>query len=135
MRKTTINYDLSKSKQLPKYPKTPVDQTNVRISDIIRRNLAGEQVMGNTNIAFDYLGTEEFTSMEVNPFNNPGFDLDDVILLADKVGKTITELQDDKGRLDKEVVEAKAKLKDMKSKATEEATKKAVEQIQKQSEQ
>lgn len=109
------NIDIVKNdKKIEDFPAVAVEQTNFRISDIIRRNLAGEQVMGTTKLAYDYLGTEEFTSMEVNPFNNPGFDLDDMILLAEKVGKRIDELQDQKGRLDREKLLLEQKIKNAK---------------------
>lgn len=121
-------YDIVKNdKLIGDFPAVVVEQTNVRISDIIKRNLAGEQVLGTTKLAYDYLGTEEFTSMEVNPFNNMGFDLDDMILLADKVGKRIDELQDQKGRLDQQKLELEKKIK--------EAAKKKEVEIQKPGEQ
>lgn len=93
------------------FPEVPVDQTNVRISDIIRRNLAGEQVLGTTKLAYDFLGTEEFMSMEVNPFNTLDFDLDDTIRLADKVGMQISDLTSEKATLDKALQEKLASLK------------------------
>lgn len=103
------NLDIVKNdKKISGFPKVAVDQTNVRISDIIRRNLAGEQVLGTTKLAYDYLGTEEFKTMDVNPFNNPGFDLDDLVILAERVGVSISDLQNRKGQIDKELAEAKA---------------------------
>lgn len=97
---------VAKCKPFKGFPKVAVDQTNVRISDIIRRNLAGEQVMGTTKLAYDYLGTEEFKDMKVNPFNTLDFDLDDLIRLAAENGRRIDELQTRAGELDAE----KAKL-------------------------
>lgn len=109
------NLDIVKNdKLINDFPEVAVEQTNVRISDIIRRNLAGEQVLGTTKLAYDYLGTEQFTSMEVNPFNRMDFDLDDVILLADRLDTQIIHLQDEKGRLDKELIASKEKLKQAK---------------------
>ncbi len=110
-------------KLIKDFPEVVVDQTNVRISDIIRRNLAGEQVLGTTKLAYDYLGTEQFTSMEVNPFNNIGFDLDDMIVLAEKVGKRIDELQDQKGRLDREKLLIDERIKNAKKPKEVEVTK------------
>lgn len=109
------NIDIVKNdKLINNFPEVAVEQTNVRISDIIRRNLAGEQVLGTTKLAYDYLGTEQFTSMNVNPFNTIDFDLDDVILLADRLDTQITNLQDEKGRLDKELIASKEQLKQAK---------------------
>lgn len=109
------NFDIVKNdKKIGNFPVVVVDQTNVRISDIIKRNLAGEQVMGTNKLAFDYMGTEEFTSMKVNPFNTIGFDLDDLIQVASENGLTISDLRDKKGRLDKALLEAKAKAKQAK---------------------
>lgn len=99
------------------FPKVVVDQTNVRISDMIRRNLAGEQVFGNNNLAFDYTGDQDpKAGIKVNPFNNMGFDLDDVIKLANDNGKTIQELQDRKGSLDAEKAKLLAAVKSQKQK-------------------
>ena len=106
---------VAKSKPLKGYPKVAVDQTNVRISDIIRRNLAGEQVMGTTKLAYDYLGNEEFKSMQVNPFNTLDFDLDDLIRLAAENGRTIDELQTRRGEIDAEMAR---RLADAKPKET-----------------
>lgn len=107
------NIDIvKKDKPIGDFPPVVVEQTNVRISDIIKRNLAGEQVLGTTKLAYDYLGTEEFQTMDVNPFNTMGFDLDDLVLLADKVGKRIDELQDQKGRLDQQKLELEKKIKE-----------------------
>lgn len=92
-------------KLLRDFPPVAVEQTNYRISDIIRRNLAGEQVSGTTKIAFDFLGDEKNVNAKVNPFSRMGFDLDDLIVEAAKVGKTISDLQDEKGRIDKELAE------------------------------
>lgn len=109
------NLDIVKNdKLINDFPEVAVEQTNVRISDIIRRNLAGEQVLGTTKLAYDYLGTEQFTSMEVNPFNRMDFDLDDVILLADRLDTFVNHLQDEKGRLDKELIASKEQLKQAK---------------------
>lgn len=93
------------------FPEVVVDQTNVRISDIIRRNLAGEQVLGTTKLAYDFLGTEEFKNMDVNPFNTLDFDLDDTIRLADKVGMQISDLTSEKAARDKALQEKLASLK------------------------
>lgn len=67
------NLDIVKNdKKISDFPPVVVDQTNVRISDIIRRNLAGEQVLGTTKLQFDYLGSEvENASFDVNPFSDP----------------------------------------------------------------
>lgn len=105
-----------------KFPKVVVDQTNVRISDLIRRNLAGEQVFGNTHLAFDYSGEEDpKAGIKVNPFNNIGFDLDDVIKLANENGKTIQDLQDRKGALDVEKAKLLAEVKSQKQKEIDQA--------------
>lgn len=99
-------------KKISDFPPVVVDQTNVHISDIIKRNLAGEQVLGTTKLSYDYLGGEnEPSSFEVNPFSDPGFDLDDMIVLADKVGMRITDLQDRKGKLDQAIAQKQMQLK------------------------
>lgn len=109
------NFDIVKNdKVITDFPAVVVDQTNVHISDIIRRNLAGEQVLGTTKLAYDYAGTEQHTDMEVNPFNTLGFDLDDTIILADRVGVQIADLQDRSGKLDKDLIAQKELLRKVK---------------------
>ena len=82
------------------YPAVVVDQTNFRISDIIKRNLAGEQVMGNQNLGYDYTNeTKDYDPEKVNPFNDMGFDLDNVIRLAKENGQQVSDLQNRQGEL------------------------------------
>ena len=67
------NLDIVKNDvKIGNFPPVAVEQTNVRISDIIRRNLAGEQVLGTTKLAYDYLGTEAFTSSRSKPISLKG---------------------------------------------------------------
>lgn len=90
------------------YPKVVVDQTNFRIGDIIKRNLAGEQVMGNQNLNYDYTNeSQNYDPEKVNPFNDIGFDLDDVVVLAKSNGIQVTELQNRAGELKSELDKAK----------------------------
>lgn len=82
------------------YPPVVVEQTNCRISEIIRRNQAGQQVLGQKNLQFDYHGdTKNKDCYTVNPFSDIGFNLDDVILLAERKGREVTELQNRLGEL------------------------------------
>lgn len=104
------NLTISQQKGIKGFPEVAVDQTNVRISDIIRRNLAGEQVLGTTKLAYDYLGTEQFTSMDVNPFNTMDFDLDDSIRLADKVGATISDLTSEQTKINSQLKDKLSEL-------------------------
>ena len=70
---------LDKPKGITGFPAVVVDQTNCRISEVIKRNLAGEQVMGNNNQSYDYTNeSKDYDPEKVNPFNDMGFDLDDV---------------------------------------------------------
>lgn len=90
------------------FPKVVVDQTNFRIGDIIKRNLAGEQVMGNQNLNYDYTNeSQKYDPEKVNPFNDIGFDLDDVVVLAKSNGIQVTELQNRAGELKSELDKAK----------------------------
>ena len=90
------------------FPKVTVDQTNFRISDIIKRNLAGEQVMGNNNLSYDYENTSKSPDFDtVNPFSDMGFDLDDVIRLAHINGQKVTDLQNRQGELKQALDKAK----------------------------
>lgn len=82
------------------YPPVIVEQTNFRISDIIRKNQAGQQVLGVKNLQFDFHAGDKNPDFEtVNPFNNMGFDLDDVITLAERNGRAVTDLQNRLGEL------------------------------------
>lgn len=100
---------LSKPDKITDFPKVTVDQTNFRISDIIKRNLAGEQVMGNQNLQYDYESTSQAPDFEtVNPFSDMGFNLDDVIFLANKNGQRVTDLQNRQGELKAALDKAKA---------------------------
>lgn len=99
---------LEKPKGIIGFPKVVVDQTNFRISDIIKRNLAGEQVMGNQNLSYDYQnGSKEYDPEKLNPFNDIGFDLDDVIRLAKSNGQQVTDLQNRLGELKQQLDQAK----------------------------
>lgn len=90
------------------FPPVVVDQTNFRISDIIKRNLAGEQVMGNQNLNYDYTNeSQKYDPEKVNPFNDLGFNLDDVIMLAEKTGQQVVELQNRQGELQRALDQAK----------------------------
>lgn len=91
---------IEKPAQIKGFPKVTVDQTNFRISDIIKRNLAGEQVLGNNNLNFDYEDASKVADFErVNPFSDIGFDLDDVIRLAHQTSRQVTDLQNRQGEL------------------------------------
>lgn len=82
------------------YPAVVVEQTNCRISEIIRRNQAGQQVLGQKNLQFDYHGdTKNKDCYTVNPFSDIGFNLDDVIILAERKGREVTELENRLGEL------------------------------------
>lgn len=84
---------LEKPEGISDFPPVVVDQTNARIGDVIRRSLSGEQILGNNNLSFDYRSDSLNPNYEkVNPFNDMGFDLDDVILLARKNGQQVQEL-------------------------------------------
>lgn len=99
------------------FPAVVVDQTNVRISDIIKRNLAGEQVMGNQNLSYDYTSeNQSYDPEKVNPFNDIGFNLDDVILLAEKNGQQVTALQNRLGEIKRELDKSKQEEKPVESK-------------------
>lgn len=90
------------------FPKVTVDQTNFRISQVIKRNLAGEQVMGNNNLQFDFEdGSKSPDYDKVNPFSDMGFDLDDVIALAHSNGQQVSELQNRQGELKQALDQAK----------------------------
>lgn len=100
MSKLTNVQILEKFKPSVKFPPVVVEQTNFRISDIIRKNQAGQQVLGVKNLQFDYHNGEKNPDFEkVNPFNNMGFDLDDVITLAERNGRAVTDLQNRLGEL------------------------------------
>lgn len=87
-------------KPIKDFPAVTVDQRNYRISEIIRRNLAGEQVLGNNNLSYDYTNADQnYDPEKINPFNKPGFDLDDVIVLARENGQRVTDLQNQYGEL------------------------------------
>lgn len=106
---------LSKPKVITGFPPVVVDQTNFRISDIIKRNLAGEQVMGHQDLSYDYENTSKDPDFDnVNPFSDMGFNLDDVILLANKTSKQVTDLQNKQGELKAELDKAKKELDDAK---------------------
>lgn len=93
------------------FPKVTVDQTNFRISDVIKRNLAGEQVLGNKNLSFDYEDSSKVPDFEkVNPFSDMGFDLDDVISLAHKTGQQVSDLQNRQGEIKAALDKAKQEL-------------------------
>lgn len=99
---------LSKPSVITGFPKVTVDQTNFRISDVIKRNLAGEQVMGNKNLSFDYEDSSKNPDYDrVNPFSDMGFDLDDVIRLANETGQRVTDLQNRQGELKQALDKAK----------------------------
>lgn len=90
------------------FPKVTVDQTNFRISQVIKRNIAGEQVMGNNNLSFDFEDSSKEPDYDkVNPFSDIGFDLDDVIALAHKTGQQVSDLQNRQGELKQALDQAK----------------------------
>lgn len=99
---------LAKPIGLTDFPKVVVDQTNYHIGDIIRRNLAGEQVLGNQNLAYDYELSDKTPSDKVNPFSDMGFDLDDVIRVAKENGLTIAEMQNRIGEFKAELDKSKS---------------------------
>lgn len=90
------------------FPKVTVDQTNFRIGDIIKRNLAGEQVMGDTHMSYDYENSSDDPNFDkVNPFSDMGFNLDDVITLAHQTSQQVTDLQNRQGELKASLDKAK----------------------------
>ena len=94
------NCDINKVCPLEiKFPPVVVDQTNFRISEIIKRNKAGEQVLGDKNMQYDFDYRDEANFEKVNPLADFGFDLDDVIHLADKNAVKVTDLQNRLGEL------------------------------------
>lgn len=100
MSKLTNMDIVSKDEALSNFPAVKVDQRNFRISEIIRRNQAGEQVMGDNHMVFDFTSSDKNPDLEkVNPFNDIGFDLDDVIKLAQRNGQRVTDLQNYAGEL------------------------------------
>lgn len=100
---------LSHIEKITDFPKVSVDQTNFRISDIIKRNLAGEQVLGNQNLQYDYESSSKEPDFDnVNPFSDMGFDLDDVIRLARINGQKVTDLQNRQGEIKAALDKAKA---------------------------
>lgn len=100
MSKLTNSDIVSLNEPLSNFPAVKVDQRNFRISEIIRRNQAGEQVMGDNHMVFDFSSSDNNPDLEkVNPFNDIGFDLDDVIKLANSNGKRVTDLQNYAGEL------------------------------------
>lgn len=115
--------DLAAKKEgIKGYPKVVVDQTNFRISDIIKRNLAGEQVMGNQNLGYDYMSDSPNPNTDkVNPFSDIGFDLDSVIMLAKETGQQVTELQNRQGEIKAALDKAKQVEKDKSEQAGKEA--------------
>lgn len=99
---------LAKPIGLTDFPKVVVDQTNYHIGDIIRRNLAGEQVLGNQNLAYDFELSDKNPSDRVNPFSDMGFDLDDVIRVARENGLSIAEMQNRIGEFKAELDKSKS---------------------------
>lgn len=96
-----------------KYPPVVVEQTNFHISDIIRKNQAGQQVLGVKNLQFDFHNGDKNPDFEkVNPFSDMGFDLDDVIQLAERNGRAVTDLQNRLGELQAQTLD---KSKDVES--------------------
>lgn len=94
------------SEKIKDFPAVVVDQSNFHISDIIKRNLAGEQVMGNTNLQYDFESVDAADYDRVNPFADMGFDLDDVIRLANENGQRVTDLQNRQGELKQQLDKA-----------------------------
>lgn len=82
------------------FPPVVIDQTNFRISDVIKRNRAGEQVLGHTNLQydFDYKDTANFD--KINPFNTLGMDLDDILQVAKDNNAAVIDLQNKLGEFD-----------------------------------
>lgn len=101
--------EISKIESNIDFPPVIVDQTNCRISDIIRKNQAGEQVMGVKNLQFDYRFDDKNADFEkVNPFSGLNFDLDDVITLAERTGHAVTDLQNRQGEIKAQLDKAKS---------------------------
>lgn len=101
--------EISKIESKIDFPPVIVDQTNCRISDIIRKNQAGEQVMGVKNLQFDYRFDDKNADFEkVNPFSGLNFDLDDVITLAERTGQAVTDLQNRQGELKAQIDQARS---------------------------
>ena len=97
-----LKYDIEK------FPPVVVEQTNFRISEIIKRNQAGQQVLGVKNLQFDYKSDAKNPPFDyVNPFNDIGFNLDDVIRLAERKGQEVTDLQNRFGELKQELDKSK----------------------------
>lgn len=88
------------------FPQVVVDQSNFRVGDIIRRNLAGEQVLGQNNLQYDF-NPDKPDFDKLNPFNDMGFNLDDVIMLAHRNGQQVTDLQNRLGELKQELDQSK----------------------------
>lgn len=69
----------------------PVDQvSDTSVASIVRRATSGQPILGDPNQVYD--GAER--TDKVNPLNNMGFDLDDLIDVAKDNNKTIEQLKD-----------------------------------------
>lgn len=113
MAKISLADIVAQSEGIKGFPKVVVDQTNVRISDIIKRNLAGEQILGETHLSYDYTNSDQkYDPEKVNPFSRMGFDLDDVIQLAAQTGQQISDLQNQYGELKAKAIAAQKEVKD-----------------------
>lgn len=83
-----------------KFPPVQIDQTNFRISDVIKRNRAGEQVLGHTNLQYDFDYKDQANFEKVNPFNTLGMDLDDILQVAKDNNSAVLDLQNKLGEFD-----------------------------------
>lgn len=102
---------ISKDQMISKFPKVVVDQTNFRISDIIKRNLAGEQILGVKNLSYDFESSDQEPDFEtVNPFNGLDFDLDDLITFANVNQRKIADLQNRLGEIKADLDKSKKEV-------------------------
>lgn len=102
MKLSNISID-GKFKAITDFPPVVVDQTNFRISDVIKRNRAGEQVLGHTNMQYDFDYKDKANYDTINPFNALGFDLDDVIVVAKDNNKAVLDLQNNLGEISSQI--------------------------------
>lgn len=69
----------------------PIDQiTDTSVAAMVKRAISGQPILGNPNMVYD--GSER--TDKPNPLNDIGFDLDDVIYLANSTNRNIRDLQD-----------------------------------------
>ena len=87
------------------FPPVVIDQTNVRISEVIKRNRAGEQILGHINMQYDFDYKDKANYDSINPFNALGFDLDDVIVVAKDNNKAVLDLQNNLGEINSQLAQ------------------------------